>query len=191
MLPLETTDRRFLLRAARFTIESYLSSGQRERCRTTSSALLVDRAAFVTLRCRDTGALRGCRGETEPRRPLVESVTRHAIAAAVDDPRFPKVNREELDNLSLHISALTMPKVIAVEEIVLGRHGLLMSREGRSGLLLPQVPALYELNTVSKFLEALCRKASLPLTALNDPRTLLMGFEAEEWGEEDDSSNVS
>lgn len=183
---LRSTDRRFLLRVARFTLDRYLVSGERGVMPTESPALLGHRAAFVTLRHRATGELRGCRGETEPRRPLVESVAVHAIAAAVDDPRFAPVARVELDELVVHISALTVPRPIARDEVELGRHGVMIVHKRRCGLLLPQVPALYDIATVDDFLSALCRKATLPRSALDDPATRLLGFEAEDWGEEDE-----
>jgi AmmeMemoRadiSam system protein A len=184
MVPLGASDKWSLLRLARSTLEEYLSRGLRPESPIDSPGPLTHRAAFVTLRVRATDGLRGCRGEVEPRRPLVESVAIHAIAAAVDDPRFPPVGRDELDGLTIHISALTVPARIAREEIVLGRHGLLITHQRRSGLLLPLVPSLYGIKTVEEFLAALCRKASLPLAVLDDPRTRLIGFEAEDWGEE-------
>lgn len=185
MLPLDATERRYLLQAARHSLASYLRSGHRPVVRTESAALLQVRAAFVTLQRVDNGELRGCRGEAEPRRPLVESVTANAIAAAVDDPRFEPVTIEEFEELDMHISALTAPAPIQAQEVVLGQHGLVIRHGRRCGLLLPQVPALYGLGDVPSFLHALCRKAGLPPEALHHPDTKLLGFEAETWGDED------
>lgn len=185
MIPLDPHDRKALLDAARKTLETYLDDGGRPRFETTTPALREPRAAFVTIRV--DGALRGCRGEIEARRPLLESVIEGAISAATDDPRFEPVERDELDRATIHISALTPPRPIDRASIELGRHGLVLSYRNRSGLLLPQVPELYGLRTVDEFLESLRRKARLPEGILDQPGVRLLGFEAESWGEAPES----
>jgi AmmeMemoRadiSam system protein A len=64
-------------------------------------------AAFVTLRTRADGRLRGCIGSIVATRPLVEDVRAHAIDAALHDPRFPPVTPPELPGLALEVSYLT------------------------------------------------------------------------------------
>lgn len=181
MIPLDPTDRKTLLEVARRAIETYLDDGRRPHFEAASPALRAPRAVFVTLHV--DGKLRGCRGEVEARRPLIDSVAQGAIAAATDDPRFEPVGRDELDRAAIEISALTPPRPIDRTAIELGRHGLLLSYRDRSGLLLPQVPKLYNLRTVDEYLEALRRKARLPEGILDHPQTRLLGFEAECWGE--------
>jgi AmmeMemoRadiSam system protein A len=144
------------------------------------------RAAFVTWRRRADGALRGCRGEVRAARPLYLSIFRQAVAAAVDDPRFPPVTAAEQPGLSVHISALTDLSPIDPAGIEPGRHGLLIRRGGRSGLLLPRVPALHDIRTPGAFLEALCRKAGLPPDAWRAPDAALLAFESEDWGEDEE-----
>ncbi|WP_233578414.1 AmmeMemoRadiSam system protein A [Tautonia sociabilis] len=142
------------------------------------------RAAFVTLRRRDSGALRGCRGEAVARRPLVASVAAGAIGAATDDPRFRPVSTDELRLLRVEISVLTPPRPISPDRIELGRHGLMIVRGRTRGLLLPQVPGHHGFDRLA-FLEAICRKAGLPPGSWrNDPEVMLLAFEAEVWGEE-------
>ncbi|MFO0959871.1 MAG: AmmeMemoRadiSam system protein A [Isosphaeraceae bacterium] len=181
MHKLGADERRFLLEAARRALETYLDGGERPAFEAATQGLREHRAAFVTLRT--DGQLRGCRGEAEPRRPLIDSVIDGAIAAATDDPRFEPVGRQELDRATIHISALTPPRPVEPRAIELGRHGLILSYRGRSGLLLPQVPELYGLRTVDEFLESLRRKARLPEGVLDQPGVRLLGFEAEAWGE--------
>jgi AmmeMemoRadiSam system protein A len=144
------------------------------------------RAAFVTWRRRSDGALRGCRGEVQAVRPLYLAIARQAVAAAVDDPRFPPVTPDELDAMAVHISALTELAPIDPADVELGRHGLLIRRGGRAGLLLPQVPSLYDIPTREAFLQAVCRKAGLPPDAWGGPEAELLAFEAEDWGDEDE-----
>jgi AmmeMemoRadiSam system protein A len=184
---LSAADRLHLLRVARETLESVLVRGVQPRIQSDAPALLRLRACFVTLRRRDTGELRGCRGECIAVRPLIDSVARMALAAALDDTRFKPVRAHELPAIRIEISALTAPIPIRPEEVAVGRHGLILSAgqggSRRAGLLLPQVPGEYGWDR-DEYLDALCRKAGLPPSALRDPRSCLEAFEAEVWAEE-------
>jgi AmmeMemoRadiSam system protein A len=184
---LDSDDRTALLRLARASLEVFLARGEMMAVPPSlledRPALAEPRASFVTIRRRDTSALRGCRGETRPSRTLAASVAAMAVAAGTDDSRFPPVTADELPDVALHISALTPIRPIDPDEVRLGRHGLLIRHAGRSGLLLPQVPALYDIDTPAAFLEAVCRKAGLPEDAWSGPEAELFGFEAEGFGE--------
>jgi AmmeMemoRadiSam system protein A len=190
MTRLDEDDRAALLGLARVSLESFLIRGETiavpGSLLSERPALAEPRASFVTIRRRDTAALRGCRGETQASRPLAESVAAMAVAAATDDSRFPPVTADELPEVKLHVSALTAMGPIDPNDVRLGRHGLLVRRSGRSGLLLPQVPALYHMKSPRAFLEAVCRKAGLPEGAWADPDTELFGFEAEGFAEAGD-----
>lgn len=179
--------RRLLLAVARAAIRAHLDPDAPEPRVPGADApeLLAPGAVFVTLRRRDDDALRGCRGEVRAVRPLVDSVARQAVAAAVDDPRFEPVTAAELPGLVLHLSALGPLEPIHPDAIRLGRHGLMIVHRGRSGLLLPQVPALYDIQSVPEFLHALCRKAGLAPQAWLHPEARLYGFESRNWGEDD------
>ncbi len=178
-------DRRALLRLARTTLERYCTGGAVPERPPLTPALETPRATFVTLRRRGTGELRGCVGETRARGPLVESVMRMAIAAATEDPRFPAVRADELPGLHIEISALTPMAPIRPEDVVVGRHGLMITRGPVSGLLLPQVPTTYGWSR-RQFLAALCRKAGLPEDAWLSSDAELHGFECEIWEENDE-----
>ena len=139
-------------------------------------------AAFVTLK--KNGELRGCIGHVIARVPLYECVADVARAAAIRDARFSPVAPEELDDLSYQISVLTAPEPIEPEKVVIGRDGLIMSRGGRSGLLLPQVPVEWGWDR-EEFLEHTCRKAGLPRGCWRDSETELRAFRAIVWDEDD------
>jgi AmmeMemoRadiSam system protein A len=116
--------------------------------------------AFVTLM--RNGDLRGCVGHTQADMPLWQVVHQMAISAAEEDPRFFPLTQRELDDLEVEISVLSpLTHVDNVEQIEVGKHGLLISKGWARGLLLPQVPGEYgwDRNT---FLDAVCRKAGLP-----------------------------
>jgi AmmeMemoRadiSam system protein A len=177
-------DRRTLLRIAREELVEYFRGTQHPPRAGAGPALEARRAAFVTLTRRDTGALRGCRGEVIARRPLAESVARMAVASATTDPRFPPVTPDELPLLRISVNALTALFPIRPDEIVVGRHGLVLTVEGRSGLLLPEVPLRYGWDR-DRFLVALCRKAGVADDAWRRPDAELSGFEAETCSEDD------
>jgi len=181
MLPIGTAERRFALQAARRVLQEFLRDGVVSDCPTDAPCLLQHRGTFVTLRNRDSGQLRGCRGECRPLRPMIESVIRQAISSATDDARFPSVASEELPDLSIRISALSRLRPIEPEEIVLGKHGLLIVQGQCSGLLLPEVPRLFGLKTRAQFLIALFRKAKIPSEPGLQTDFQLYAFETEAW----------
>lgn len=188
--PLDHEARQELLQVARHAIELYLDRHEWPTLETDRPELREPRAAFVTLRNRETGELRGCRGDVRPTRPLIECVARQAVSAATNDYRFPTVTSDELPELTLHISALGPLLPIEPPAIERGRHGLMIKHGNKSGLLLPQVPALYSVETVDDFLRMLCRKAGLPPHAWREPGTELLAFEADNWGEDDQNEKT-
>ena len=182
--PIPGVDRQALLRLARRSILDYVEHGTYPEIPTGSGAMLRPRAAFVTLRHRETGTLRGCVGQVSARGPLADAVIRMAVAAATEDPRFPPVQREELAQLRIEISALTPMEPISPDVVEVSRHGLLLRWQGRSGLLLPQV-AVDQGWSREEFLTGLCRKAGVPDGTWLDDGAELLGFEAESWVELD------
>lgn len=133
--------------------------------------------AFVTLKKR--GRLRGCIGHVVGDRPLWETISRMAQSAAFGDPRFPPVTAGEYDDLDLEISILSPLEECPDPNLVeIGRHGLVVRRGARSGLLLPQVPIEWNWDRET-FLAHTCLKAGLPETAWKEPDARLLWFEAE------------
>lgn len=139
-------------------------------------------AAFVTIRHRVTGALRGCRGECPGRRPLPDCVRRVAVSAALDDPRFPPVTLDEISDLTFEISALGPMRPITPDQVRVGVHGLLVASRRGVGLLLPQVP-LEQGWGKSEYLDGVCVKAGLPPGSHEDEDVTLSAFEAEVWSD--------
>ena len=107
------------------------------------------------------GELRGCIGHIEPTEPLGRVVPRCAVAACSSDSRFPPVAAGELDVIDIEISLLGPLEAIAgPQEISVGRHGLVVERGWRRGLLLPQVAAEWGWDAET-FLSHTCLKAGL------------------------------
>ncbi len=135
------------------------------------------RGAFVTLKRH--GQLRGCIGQIEGRWPLAQTVSRMALAAAFQDPRFPPVTPDEWDDLELEISVLSpLVKLEDPAQVRVGTHGLYVRKGSRGGLLLPQV-AVEQGWDRETFLRQTCRKAGLPPDAWRDADTELFVFTAD------------
>ena len=85
-----------LLRIARDALVTYVTEGKVPAETPAYPALSARGAAFVTLR--SGGRLRGCIGYTEPHAPLYRTVQECIVAAATEDPRFPRVTAGEARN---------------------------------------------------------------------------------------------
>ena len=110
----------------------------RERGVDLSGRLSQSRGAFVTLTL--GGNLRGCIGYIQGIKPLVEAVADNGRSAAVSDPRFVPVPEEELAELEWEISALTpLRRVDGPQNIRIGVHGILLDKNGKQAVFLPQV----------------------------------------------------
>ncbi len=133
---------------------------------------------FVTLRRRSDGELRGCIGYVEPRFPLSEGVAHAARAAAFDDGRFEPVRPDELDGLVIDVSVLGPPEPIDPVDVQIGVHGLILRHQGRSGLLLPQVPVEKGWDRLA-FLDYTCQKAGLSPGTWRHAGAELLGFRAQ------------
>jgi AmmeMemoRadiSam system protein A len=160
---LTDAQQRDLLGLARESITAHLGAGGPSRPRTVDGALLEKRGVFVTLK--ERGELRGCIGYPLPHKPLAAAVAEMAVAAAASDPRFSPVRLGELESVEIEISVLSVPRPVAnPEEVVVGRHGLIVSKGFHKGLLLPQVPGEYGWDRET-FLDHACLKAGLPSDA--------------------------
>jgi AmmeMemoRadiSam system protein A len=135
---------------------------------------------FVTLHYQ--GDLRGCLGALDCRDRIVESIARLAAAVAHEDPRFTPLRLDELTDTTVDLSVITPPQpVVDHLTIEIGRHGLIVERGHRRGLLLPQVAREHAWDREA-FLTHTCIKAGLPPEAwLRDAS--LFCFEAEVFGE--------
>jgi AmmeMemoRadiSam system protein A len=125
--------------------------------------------------------LRGCVGYVLPTCSVYRAVAETARAAAFDDNRFSPVTSEEAPHLEVELSILSPMQPIQPEQVEIGRHGLLISWQGRRGLLLPQVAVEHDWDRAT-FLEQTCRKAGLPLDAWRRGATI-EGFTADIFGE--------
>ena len=122
-------------------------------------------ATFITLT--KDGDLRGCIGSLRRSRTLGDDVLANAVAAAMEDPRFPPLEAEELDAIAIEVSVLSEPEFLdffGEEELLAqlrpGEDGLIIFSGCRSATFLPQV--WEQLPEPRRFLAALKHKAGLP-----------------------------
>jgi AmmeMemoRadiSam system protein A len=180
--PLTEGDQQALLGVARGALAAHLA-GRAFRPDVGGHPILGEkRGAFVTLHSAPTGDLRGCIGRLQPDESLADTVAEMAIAAATSDRRFSPVTLGELPSLRLEVSALGPMRPIRPEDVEVGRHGLLLSRSGRRGVLLPQVPVEHGWDRET-FLDQTCLKAGLPPGSWRDGDAELLAFTAEVFGE--------
>src|SRR5205823_1932449 len=126
-------ERILLLNIAHDAIQAVLERRELSIC-TPSAHLSELRGAFTTLYLH--GSLRGCVEYPAPIVPLYRAVVETARAAAIDDPRFVPVSIEEAQGLQISLSVLSALQPITAEQIVVGRHGLVVSQGSQRGLLL-------------------------------------------------------
>lgn len=182
---LNEEQKHLLLRIARDSIATVLAGHAPEvKADDFHEVLHRPAGAFVTLKVRETGDLRGCIGSIRAVEPLYRAVMSSAVSAAFRDPRFFPVRAEELDALAFEISVMGPLEVVRdFEEIVVGRDGLIISRGRYAGLLLPQVATEYGWDR-DTFLAQTCVKAGLPRDAWRDRETRIEKFAAFVFGEE-------
>jgi AmmeMemoRadiSam system protein B/AmmeMemoRadiSam system protein A len=103
-----------------------------------SENLKKQMGAFVTLKI--NGELRGCIGRFISTDPLYEVVKASALSSAFEDPRFSPLTKKEFEKTDMEITVLgPLKKINNISEIVLGKHGIYIKKDFRSGTMLPQV----------------------------------------------------
>jgi len=180
---LNKEEKAYLLKLVRQTILTYLEKQEYPATEPISDKLKEEFGVFVTLH--KHGQLRGCIGYVEGIKPLYQAVMDMARSAAFSDPRFPPVKLEEMKDLEIEISVLSpLKKIKDVNEIQVGKHGIIIQKGFQRGLLLPQVATEWHWNR-EEFLRQTCFKAGLPAEAWKDPGTEIMIFSAEIFNEKE------
>lgn len=171
------SDRALLHAMARESVQARLAGRDWAKPASVPPLLAEKRGAFVTLKKK--GRLRGCIGHIVGTQPLYLTVAAMAQAAAFEDPRFLPLKPEEFPDLEFEISVMSpLEKLADPGQVEVGRHGLILRRGVRQGLLLPQVPVEYGWDR-RQFLEATCEKAGMEPDCWKDPATEATVFSAE------------
>ncbi|MBN2148488.1 MAG: AmmeMemoRadiSam system protein A [Anaerolineales bacterium] len=183
-------ERRYLLSLARRALENgvrgepppALQAGE------LTDSLRQMGASFVTLTRR--GMLRGCVGALEPYQGLAEDVREHAVAAALEDYRFPPVQADELPEISIEISRLTVPKPLEYEnaqdmlsKLRPGVDGVVLRDGYQRATFLPQV--WEKIPHPADFLGQLCQKMGAAADLWKRKKLEVLVYQVEEFEEED------
>lgn len=145
-------EKEMLFTIARNTIKSMLFEDKKFAIdeNKITEALKKPLGAFVTLKI--NGVLRGCIGRFVSTDPLFDVVRASSLSSAFEDPRFPALTKSEYDKVDIEITVLgPMKKISSINEIKLGKHGIYVKKDFRSGTMLPQVAIEYGW-TVEEFL---------------------------------------
>jgi len=160
-------DGELAVRLARKAIGECLKNGKKTNPDNLPKVFKEKRGVFVTLnKKKGNKELRGCIGRPYPILPLGEAIIVSAINAARDDPRFHPVKPEEINDIFIEVTVLTIPKRIKAkpkelpDKIVIGKDGLIVAASMSSGLLLPQVAVEHGFDS-TEFLCQTCMKAGL------------------------------
>jgi len=180
-----------LLTLARNTVEEYIKTGLVSSLNPEDfKDLSENQGCYVTLtKEKEQQPLRGCIGDSIPLRPLYECVQTNAINAAVDDDRFQPVREPELDDITIEVSVLTVPKDFEfdspeelLEKLRPNIDGVFMQYRGRSSLFLPSV--WEQLPDKERFLENLCEKQDSPPNCWQREDVKIQTFQAQIFEEE-------
>jgi hypothetical protein len=143
-------------------------------------------ASFVTLTINEL--LRGCIGALEAYQSLAEDVREHAIAAALQDPRFPAVEENELSRIRIEVSRLTAPHQLhysSGEDLLKKLHphvdGVTLKDDYHRATFLPQV--WEKIPDPAEFLDSLCYKMGLRKNTWRDAKLQVYVYQVEEFHE--------
>jgi len=165
MSALKEEDKEYLLELARSAIASKLSPKDlEEKTSDLPAGVRKKQGCFVTLHKK--GMLRGCIGTLEPVKSLADAVGENALHSAFHDTRFSPVTAEELPEIDIEISVLTVPEPLPYTDgedlkakLKPGVHGVILSKGGYRSTFLPQV--WEQLPDPEIFLSHLCQKGGM------------------------------
>jgi AmmeMemoRadiSam system protein A len=181
-------EKQILLRLARQSMEHAVKEGKLPKFDLTSMPprLRENGASFVTLTINNN--LRGCIGALEAYQPLAEDVREHAVAAALEDPRFPPVGSDELNRISIEVSRLTAPLKLeysSAEDLLakLRPHvdGVILRDGFHRATFLPQV--WEKIPDPAAFLDQLCYKMGAEAGAWRRKHLDIQIYQVEEFQE--------
>jgi AmmeMemoRadiSam system protein A len=170
------------LKIVKDTLQGFFKKGVIPKIKVKSKSLFKNLGCFVTLK--KNGKLRGCIGEFPSDKPLWQVIQKTALASAFEDPRFFPLKKEELPFLEIEISVVfPLEKIDDWRKIKLGMDGVLIEKEGRRGVFLPQV-AKETGWSLEEFLGNLClEKMGLPKDCYKDPKTKIFVFKVQNFSE--------
>ena len=170
-----------LVQMARSVVTEYITNNNKISEQNFKEKFSFNGGVFVTIN--DKSGLRGCIVFPLAVKKLSDALTNAAISASTDDPRFPSIKQDELNDLVFEVTVLSDTKEIStnspdeiINSIKIGRDGLIIEKGSQSGLLLPQVAIEYNWNA-KQLLEQTCHKAGLPSDSWKDNTIEILKFQ--------------
>ncbi|MFH0922145.1 MAG: AmmeMemoRadiSam system protein B [Fibrobacterota bacterium] len=183
-MELTRDDKAQLLKMARTVLENAVQGKKAPIFNGLPATFSQNCGAFVTLK--KNGQLRGCIGSIFPVQPLSATIIEMARASALHDSRFNTVTTSELPEIDVEISVLTPPEEVkGYGDFVVGKHGIVISLNGRQAVFLPQVAPEQGWDRETT-LKHLCLKAGLSQDAWREPEMRFKVFEAIVFGEKEE-----
>jgi AmmeMemoRadiSam system protein A/AmmeMemoRadiSam system protein B len=126
---------------ARHSLETYITSGKYAKLPEGLPKEMTDHKAGVFVSLKKHGSLRGCIGTISPvTESVAKEILRNAVSAAAEDPRFPPVTQEELEELVYSVDILAPAEPIqSMSELDVERYGVIVTSGRKRGLLLPNL----------------------------------------------------
>lgn len=147
MVQPEEGDQDPYVQLARLSLESFIGEGRRMTLADVTVRFphlpeqLIRQKAGVFVSLKKQGVLRGCIGTIHPvTETTADEILRNAVSAAIEDPRFPPVNKEELKDLEYSVDVLMPPEPIdSPNQLDVKRYGVIVTSGRKRGLLLPNL----------------------------------------------------
>ena len=185
---LNKEEKNFLLELARKSIETYLEKGEKIGINEDEIPIKLKekRACFVTLN--KNGKLRGCIGHLLPQVPLYECVIENSINAAINDKRFEPVVYDEIKDIKIDISVLSVPKLLEYKNSddlikkLNDDYGVILKRGLYQSTYLPSV--WKQIPDKKEFLSNLCIKGGMEKECWKNPYTKVYVYTTEEFAED-------
>jgi AmmeMemoRadiSam system protein A/AmmeMemoRadiSam system protein B len=155
------------VKLARLTIEEYISTGNTIEIPSNTQEELLNNKAGVFVSIHKFGSLRGCIGTIMPTtNTIAQEIITNAISASTKDPRFPKIEKEELDYLEINVDVLGEPEDIdSIDKLNVKEYGVIVTSGMKRGLLLPDLDGV---DTVEQQVSIAKKKAGIK----DEPYTL-------------------
>jgi uncharacterized protein len=195
-MDLSLDDGSFLVKHARKSIENHFQGADPEIPAPMLDLMTKKLPIFVRLNVHPSKALRGSAGYTDSIMPLTNSLPEVALSAAFTDRRFPPLRKSELKTTVIEVSILTEPQLIHVEkpeqypeQVVVGRDGIIVEKDGKKGVLLPQTATEFKWNPKSSLSHAAMTVGLSPETWC-DPKAKVYRFQAQVFIEDAPNGNI-
>ncbi len=153
-------EEKFITDLARRAVEDYIISGREVEINEDELPEILKEKAGVFVTLKKNNKLRGCMGTFSPvQKNAAYEIVSNAMTAAENDPRFPEVNKEELNDIKISVDILSEPEQVRDQaELNPEKYGILVKGGHQTGLLLPDLEGI---ETAEEQLNIAKRKAGL------------------------------